>query len=297
MYHTPVLLKESIQGLQVKAGGTYVDATFGGGGHSRAILDRLSSGRLFAFDRDPSSQSNAPEDNHFTLVINNFRHIKNYLKLYNVENIDGLLADLGVSSHQFDSAERGFSTRLKGSLDMRMNPNAQRTALEIVNTYPEEELTRILVEFGEVTQAKKLSYLICEKRSLKSIETTEDLVHITTEFAPRGKENKYLAQVFQAIRIEVNEELDSLKELLEQAGDLIVKGGRLVIISYHSLEDRLVKNFIKSGNFEGKIEKDFYGNPLTNFKSISRKPIVPSEEEIMMNSRARSAKLRVAERI
>jgi 16S rRNA (cytosine1402-N4)-methyltransferase len=297
MYHIPVLLKESIDGLRIKPEGTYVDATFGGGGHSMAILREIGKGRLFAFDRDPSSVANKPEDDRFKLISHNFRYLRNYLTLYNAHKIDGLLADLGVSSHQFDNPERGFSTRFKGGLDMRMDPESEITAAEIVNNYTEEELTKVFASYGEIPTAAGLSRLICKERKLNRFESTDQLVKVCFKLAPGGKENKFLAQVFQALRIEVNDELEALKNLLEQAAEIIYPGGRLVIISYHSLEDRLVKNFIRSGNFEGKLKKDFYGNPLLTFRAINKKPIVPKENEIESNKRARSAKLRIAEKI
>lgn len=297
MYHQPVLLKESVNGLKVTRGGTYVDATFGGGGHSRLILDLLGEGRLFAFDQDPDARTNLPDDGRIKLIQGNFRYLKSFLKLEGVQEIDGLLADLGVSSHQFDLPEKGFSTRFEGNLDMRMNPSSVITAEAIVNEYSQKDLERILFTYGELTRAKKLAELMVTSREAEKIKTTARLVELLSPIAPKGKENKFFARVFQALRIEVNQELEALKEMLNQAADLIRPGGRLVVISYHSLEDRLVKNFIKTDNFEARLEKDFYGNPMVRFTQVTRKPITPTEEEIENNSRARSARLRIAERL
>ncbi|QHT69427.1 16S rRNA (cytosine(1402)-N(4))-methyltransferase RsmH [Rhodocytophaga rosea] len=298
-YHQPVLLSECIEGLQIQPGGVYVDLTFGGGGHSRAILDKLEGGKLYAFDQDADAKENAKElrRKEFTLIEANFRHLRRYLKLYNVRQVDGILADLGVSSHQIDSAERGFSTRFQADLDMRMDQQASLTAKTIVNTYPEAELHKILGMYGEVKNARTLAAAIVKERFSKPVQTVNDLKNILNKFAPRGRENKYYAQVFQALRIEVNEELRVLEEMLEQTALVLKPGGRLVVLSYHSLEDRLVKNFINKGKFSGEVEKDMYGNFQVPFRAVNKKPIEASEEEIAGNNRARSAKLRIAERL
>ncbi len=296
-YHNPVLLKESVDGLAVRKDGIYVDVTFGGGGHSREILKRLGpDGKLFAFDQDAEALENKPEDGRFELINANFRFVKQYLKFYGILKVDGILGDFGVSSHQFDRAERGFSTRLDASLDMRMDQKESLSAREVVNSYPMERLREVLFRFGELKRAGAISRAILEARERKPIETTGELNEVIRPFMQRGKENKGLAQAYQAIRMEVNQELEALKELLMQSADLVKTGGRLSLISYHSLEDRLVKRFFRSGKFEGEVEKDFYGNPLVPFKSVG-KLVVPSAEEISANPRARSAKLRVAERI
>ncbi len=297
MYHNPVLLPESIEGLNITPDGIYVDVTFGGGGHSKAILQQLKDGRLIAFDQDSDALKNTIDDDRFTLVNHNFQFLKNFLRLHNVSKVNGILADLGVSSHQFDVPERGFSIRFDAPLDMRMNNNQVVTAAHIVNTYSEEELQRIFKEYGEIKNSRCFSRGITEARELKPINTTGELIECISKCFPQHKKNKFLAQVFQALRIEVNDEMQTLKILLEQANDSLLPGGRLVVISYHSLEDRLVKNFIKSGNFKGIVDKDFYGNPIVDFKSITRKPIVPNDEEIETNNRARSAKLRIAEKL
>ena len=295
-YHNPVLLKECIAGLNINPEGIYVDVTFGGGGHSREILKHLTTGKLYAFDQDDDAVKNKIEDERFVLIKQNFRYLKNFLKMYNALPIDGLLADLGVSSHQFDEADRGFSIRFEAKLDMRMDRNAKQTAAEILNTYSEEDLKRIFKLYGEVDNAGYLASIIFHSRKVKAIETVNDLKVTITKCVKRGKENQYYAQVFQALRIEVNKELDVLQELLLQSLDVLKPGGRLVVISYHSLEDRLVKNIMRSGKFEGEVEKDFFGNQLTPFKQITRKPLVPSDAENIENSRARSAKLRIAEK-
>jgi 16S rRNA (cytosine1402-N4)-methyltransferase len=295
-YHNPVLLKECIDGLNINPEGIYVDVTFGGGGHSREILKHLTTGKLYAFDQDDDAIKNKIDDERFVLIKQNFRYLKNFLKMYNALPIDGLLADLGVSSHQFDEAERGFSIRFDSKLDMRMDQNAKQTAADILNTYTEEDLKRIFRLYGEVDNAGYLASIIFHNRKDKAIETVNDLKVMITKCVKRGKENQYYAQVFQALRIEVNKEMDVLQEMLLQSLDVLKPGGRLVVISYHSLEDRLVKNIMRSGKFEGEVEKDFFGNQLTPFKQISKKPIVPSDEENKLNSRARSAKLRVAEK-
>ncbi len=295
-YHNPVLLKNCIEGLNINPKGIYVDVTFGGGGHSREILKHLTTGKLYAFDQDEDAVKNKIDDERFVLIRQNFRYLKNFLKMYNALPIDGLLADLGVSSHQFDEAERGFSTRFDAKLDMRMDRGAKLTAAEVLNTYTEEDLKRIFKMYGEVENAGRLAYHIVHSRNTKKIETVNDLKLAIDKCVKRGRENKYYAQVFQALRIEVNKELDALKELLTQSLEVIKPGGRLVVISYQSLEDKLVKNIIRSGKFEGEVEKDFFGNQLTPLTAITRKAIVPSEEEIAENSRARSAKLRIAEK-
>lgn len=295
-YHNPVLLKDCIEGLNIDPTGIYVDVTFGGGGHSREILKNLNSGKLYAFDQDEDAQRNKIEDPRFVLIKQNFRYLKNFLKLYNAIPVNGILADLGVSSHQFDEAERGFSIRQDAKLDMRMDQNAKQTAADVLNTYSEEDLKRVFKLYGEVENAGRLAYAICHNRKEKEITTVNELKAAIEKCVRRGKENQYYAQVFQALRIEVNKELDVLQELLVQSLDILKPGGRLVVMSYHSLEDRLVKNFTRSGKFEGEIEKDFFGNPITPFKQITRKPIMPDEKEIGENSRARSAKLRIVEK-
>ena len=296
-YHLPVMLNECIEGLNIRPDGTYVDATFGGGGHSRAILSHLGEGgRLIAFDQDADALENALDDSRFTLLNENFRHMKSFLRLHGVRSVDGVLADLGVSSHQFDVAERGFSTRLNGELDLRMDRRQETTARDLVNSASEEELTRMLRLYGELPNAYQMAKAICRARMEKEIVTTFDLRDAVSRHLPRGMENKYLAMLFQALRIEVNGELDALKEMLQQSVDVLVSGGRLVVMSYHSLEDRLVKNFFKTGNFEGELKKDFYGNPIVPLKLVTRKAVVASETELQENNRARSAKLRVAER-
>lgn len=296
MYHIPVMLDQCIEGLRIKPEGVYVDVTFGGGGHSRAILGRLTTGRLLAFDQDEDASQNAFDDERFTFIPQNFRYFKNFIQLYHGGKVDGIIADLGVSSHQFDTAEKGFSTRLSGPLDMRMSQTAPVDAATIVNTYDHAALTRILRLYGEMQQPQLIASDIIMARDSEPIETTEQLKAAVQHRLPRGKENKVLAQLFQALRIEANQELDALCDLLSQCPDVLASGGRLVVLSYHSLEDRLVKNFMKTGNAEGKEEKDFYGNSLTPYNIITRKPIVPTDEEIERNSRARSAKLRIAER-
>ena len=297
-YHLPVMLNECIEGLNIRPDGTYVDATFGGGGHSRAILAHLGEGgRLIAFDQDADALENALDDSRFTLLNENFRHMKSFLRLHGVRSVDGVLADLGVSSHQFDVAERGFSTRLNGELDLRMDRRQEMTARDLVNSASEEELTRMLRLYGELPNAYQMAKAICRARMEKEIVTTFDLRDAVSRHLPRGMENKYLAMLFQALRIEVNGELEALKEMLQQSVDVLVPGGRLVVMSYHSLEDRLVKNFFKAGNFEGEVNKDFYGNPIVPLKPVVRKAITASEEELQVNSRARSAKLRVAEKL
>ncbi len=297
-YHTPVLLDESVSALITDTDGVYADATFGGGGHSREILSRLSAkGKLLAFDRDEDAIGNRPDDTRLTLVRNNFRFIHNY-SLYHghTEGLDGILADLGVSSHQFDTPERGFSFRYDAPLDMRMNREAKLSAADIVNGYEEEDIERILRLYGEVDHSRKAAALICRARSTKAIKTTSDLDAAIRDILPKFAEHKALAKVYQALRIEVNQEMRSLEKFLYGAEKALKQGGRLVVITYHSLEDRMVKNFIKTGNVEGEVRKDIYGNIRPGMKAVNRKPILPQEEEISMNTRARSAKLRIAEK-
>ncbi len=297
MYHNPVLLHRSIELLNIDPKGVYVDVTFGGGGHSRVLLQRLDGqGRLIAFDQDPDAWNNVPDDDRFTLIPHNFRFLKNFLRLHRAIPVDGILADLGVSSHQFDVPDRGFSTRFDARLDMRMNPSVGNTAETVVNSYSAEELQKIFTQYGELRSSYCISRAIVKARADKPIQTTGQLIEVIRECLPERKINKLSAMVFQALRIEVNEELEVLKEMLTQAAEVLKPGGRLVVISYHSLEDRLVKNFFRAGNFEGKIEKDFYGNVLSPLKPLSGKAVIPNEEEIRENSRARSAKLRVAEK-
>ena len=286
-----------MEGLNIKPDGIYVDVTFGGGGHSREILKHLGpKGRLLAFDQDADAQKNLPKDDRLTFIDQNFRYLKNNCRLQGAIPADGILADLGVSSHQFDQPERGFSIRFDADLDMRMDQGSSLTAKQIVNTYTEEQLHRIFGIYGEIKNAKTLSQTLVTQRLNKPIDTVDELKKAISKLIPKGKENKYLAQVFQALRIEVNQELEALKEFLEQTVDVLKKEGRLVVMSYHSLEDRLVKNFIGKGKFQGEVEKDFFGNPIKPLESITRKAIVASEEEIKLNNRARSAKSRIAEK-
>ncbi|HNV81565.1 MAG TPA: 16S rRNA (cytosine(1402)-N(4))-methyltransferase RsmH [Tenuifilaceae bacterium] len=297
-YHVPVLLAESIEGLRIKPKGIYIDLTFGGGGHSRAIIRNLSSkGRLIAFDQDKEALTNRIEDPRFKLVNANFKYLYNYLRYLGVVQVDGILADLGVSSHHFDSPDRGFSYRTDGPLDMRMNRSAQLTAAEVVNSYQPERLKEILEQYGEVPNAKRVVGVICRERGRKPIETVQQLRDLVSPLFPAKTLNKELSKLFQAIRIEVNREIESLQRMIGQAADVLVPGGRFVVISYHSLEDRLVKNFFKSGNFEGEVSKDFYGNVISPFRLVNRKVIVPSDAEIEENPRARSAKLRIGEKV
>jgi 16S rRNA (cytosine1402-N4)-methyltransferase len=296
MYHNPVMLDKCIEGLNIEPSGVYVDVTFGGGGHSRAILERLTTGHLYAFDQDEDAAQNAFNDERFTFIPQNFRYFKNFIQLYHGGKVDGIIADLGVSSHQFDTPEKGFSTRFDGPLDMRMSQMTPNDAATVVNTYDHEALTRILRLYGEMQQPHLVASDIIMARDAEPIETTAQLKAAVQNRLPRGKENKVLAQLFQALRIEVNQELDTLCAFLSQCPDVLKPGGRLVVMSYHSLEDRLVKNFMKTGNAEGKEDKDFFGNLQTPYTIITRKPIVPTDEEIENNSRARSAKLRIAER-
>jgi len=296
MYHKPVLLNECMELLGIQPGGVYVDATFGGGGHAKEILKKLEGGRLIAFDQDEDAAANSPQDPRFTFVNHNFRFMKNFLRLHKTAPVDGILADLGVSSHQIDVPLRGFSIRSEGALDMRMDRRKPLTAHTIINTYTEERLVGIFRSYGEIINAKKLSARICEARREKEIASTSELVSIAKTCAEKGKENKYLAQVFQALRIEVNQEMEVLEEFLTHSLDVLRSGGRLAVISYHSLEDRMVKNYFRTGNFEGELKKDFYGNVLSPWKNITRKAVVAGDEEVEMNSRARSARLRVAEK-
>lgn len=297
MYHRPVLLKESINGLAIKPDGVYVDATFGGGGHSAEILKQLSSGKLVAFDQDDDAMNNKFDDERFIFVNSNFIFLKNFLMFYKVMPVDGILADLGISSYQIDEPSRGFSTRFDGALDMRMNNNIDLDAGKVINNYSENELKEIFSKYGEIRNSGKLASVLINKRKEKRITTTEELKNAIRSCVIKKNENKYFAQVFQAIRIEVNDELGALKKFLKETANVLKPGGRLVVISYHSLEDRLVKNFMKSGNFKGEIKKDFYGNPQIDFKLINKKPIIPAEAEIKVNKRARSAKLRIAEKL
>ena len=294
-YHKPVMLQECIEGLNIKPDGIYVDVTFGGGGHSREILKHLGpQGRLLAFDQDADAQKNLPNDDRLTFIDQNFRYLKNNCRLQGAISADGILADLGVSSHQFDQPERGFSTRFDADLDMRMDQGGSLTARDVVNNYTEEQLHRIFGIYGEIKNAKSLARTLVTVRLNKTIQTVADLKNAIAQLIPKGKENKYLAQVFQALRIEVNQELEALKEFLEQTVDVLKSEGRLVVMSYHSLEDRLVKNFIAKGKFHGEVEKDFFGNQIKPLDSLTRKAIVASEKEIKENNRARSAKLRIA---
>jgi len=295
-YHVPVLLNEAVSGLEIKADGDYVDVTFGGGGHSREIFSRLKTGRLFAFDQDEDAAANVIHNDRFFFIRHNFKYIRNFLKYYDVDQVDGILADLGVSSHDFDVAERGFSFRFDGDLDMRMNRDSTQTAADLVNSYSEDQLRTMFREFGEIDNAGRLAKQLVFARNIKPVKTIEQFREAIAPCVPRLQESKYLAKVFQALRIETNKEMDVLHEFLEQSINLLKPGGRLVVITYHSLEDRMVKNFIRSGDFSGKQEKDFFGNVESPLVAINRKVIVPSEEEIEKNPRARSGKLRIAEK-
>ncbi|MDD7723477.1 MAG: 16S rRNA (cytosine(1402)-N(4))-methyltransferase RsmH [bacterium] len=298
-YHVPVMLHESLEGLQIKSSGTYVDVTFGGGGHSRGILRNLGTdGTLYGFDQDADAEQNIPDDPRFVFVRSNFRYLYNFMRYHGVAGeVDGLLADLGVSSHHFDDQERGFSFRFEGALDMRMNTRGGQTAADILNNYSEEQLSDVFYLYGELKAARKLAAVIVKARQTQAIETIPDLLEILKPFVGKDKEKKFLAQAFQALRIEVNDEMRALKEMLQQTTRVLKPGGRLVVITYHSLEDRLVKNFLKTGNFEGKAEQDFFGNRSVAFRLINNKVMVPSDEEIERNPRSRSAKLRIAERL
>ena len=297
-YHVPVLLNESIDGLAIKPDGIYVDVTFGGGGHSKEILRRLGKkGHLYSFDQDPDAEKNIVNDDRFTFVRSNFRYLKNWMRYYGVDHIDGLLADLGVSSHHFDDETRGFSFRFDAPLDMRMNKRAGTTAAEILNNYDEEQLADIFYIYGELKNARKIAATIANTRNEKKIETTGDLMNVTEKLFQREREKKEMAKMFQALRIEVNHEMDALKEMLNGAMDTLCEGGRLSVITYHSLEDRIVKNMMKAGNVEGKIKQDFFGRIEAPFRLVNNKVIVPSDEEQQQNPRSRSAKLRIAEKI
>jgi len=293
------MLTECIEGLAINPSGIYVDVTFGGGGHSLKILEQLKEGRLIAFDQDEDAKKQAEniQSRSFTFCQENFKYMKQYLKLNGVTKVDGILADLGISSHQIDSPERGFSTRFDGPLDMRMNKKSGVTAAKLLNEYPDDKLHKIFGMYGEVKNARTLAKAIVQQRTVKPFESNNDLITVLKSLAPRGKEFKYYAQVFQALRIEVNQELEALEEFLLQCADVMNTGGRLVIMSYHSLEDRMVKNYINTGKVYGELEKDFYGNPLKPFQAITRKPVEASEEEVKENNRARSAKLRIAEKL
>lgn len=299
-YHVPVLLKESVDGLNIGEGGIFVDVTFGGGGHSREILSRLDvNGHLYSFDQDADAEKNAEgfDAGKFTFVRSNFRFLKNFLKYHGVEQIDGLLADLGVSSHHFDDSERGFSFRFEGKLDMRMNQRAGKTAADVVNTYDEKQLADVLYLYGELKQSRKIASAIVKSRQTKKVETIGDFLDIVKPFFRNEREKKELAKVFQALRIEVNHEMDALRDMLKGATEMLKPGGRLVVITYHSLEDRIVKNVMKTGNAEGEEDKDFFGRVNTPYRLINRQVIVPSDEEMTRNPRSRSAKLRIAEKI
>lgn len=297
-YHHPVMLEQCLEGLNIQPDGVYVDVTFGGGGHSKAILERLGpEGRLVAFDQDPDARNEAKklDDKRLLFVDANFRYLKKFLRVNSIKQVNGILADLGISSHQIDVPDRGFSTRFDGPLDMRMNPNAEFSARNVINEYGEAELHKIFGLYGEIKNAKTLAGAVHAARMNQAIETVQDFRHVLQRFAPKGKEFKYFAQVFQAVRIEVNEEMTVLEEFLTQVPDVLAPAGRLVVMSYHSLEDRLVKNFIRSGKFYGEAEKDLYGNELKPLRSVTRKPVEATAEEIALNPRARSAKLRIAE--
>ncbi len=296
-YHNPVLLKETVDGLNIKPDGVYVDVTFGGGGHSREIMSRLGeNGKLVAFDQDEDALRNAIDDDRFLLINENFRNIKRFLRFHGIKEVDGILGDFGVSSHQFDVAERGFSTRFDAELDMRMNRRGDLSAFHVVNEYDEQDLKRVFVQYGELKNGGAMANVIVTARKDKQIRNTEHLKQVLSKFLPAHKSNKILAQIYQAIRIEVNQEIDVLKEFLEQSLEILKPGGRLSVISYHSLEDRLVKRFMRNGMFEGEPERDMFGRFEVPFKIIE-KLIVPTEEEIEINNRARSAKLRVAEKL
>ena len=296
-YHNPVMLKECINGLNIKPNGVYVDATFGGGGHSKAILDNLSGGKLYSFDQDLDVNQNLFQDKRFKFIKSNFRYIKKFLKVEGVEKIDGLLADLGVSSHQIDSPKRGFSIRFNEKIDMRMNMEMPQSAVNILNEYSKEKLSEIFWRYGEFSNSNLIADKIIDFRKSNAIVNTNDLILSLKNLTPTSKKNKFLARVFQAIRIEVNDELSCLIDLLNSCNELLKTNARIVVISYHSLEDRIVKNFIKKGNVEGKLVKDFFGNVKRNFKQLNNKIICPKDDEILNNPRSRSAKLRIAERI
>ena len=295
-YHNPVLLNECIEGLGIKPTGIYVDVTFGGGGHSKLILKNLVGGKLYAFDQDKNAHENALSGDGFKLINANFRHLKNFLRMEGVRKIDGLLADLGVSSHQFDVAERGFSIRFDGELDMRMNTNSPLSAKQVVNEYGQQDLANILFKYGELRNSRAIAREIVNAREIETIVTTNQLIDVVGHMVPEKNRNQFLARIFQAIRIEVNDEIKALEEMLLEAVDMLNEGGRLVVLSYHSLEDRMVKNLMKKGNIEGDLKKDFFGNPVKDLKEVNRKVIVATEEQIVENTRARSARLRIAEK-
>lgn len=297
LYHIPVMLGPCIEGLAIDPNGIYVDLTFGGGGHSREILKQLDKGHLYGFDQDSDAEANVPDDDKFTFIQANFRDFRKYLRLYGVQQVDGILADLGISSHQIDEPKRGFSTRFEGELDMRMSSGMDISAKEVLNTYEESKLHKIFGIYGEIKNAKTLAQAVVSERTMKPFATTEGFKELLKRFAPRGKEFKYFAQVFQALRIEVNDEMGALEDMLKQTVDALKPEGRLVIMSYHSLEDRLVKNFLAKGKFQGEVEKDFYGNLIRPLEPVTRKALIASDEEIQKNNRARSAKLRIAKRI
>jgi len=296
MYHQPVLLHEAVEGLAVRPQGVYVDVTYGGGGHSKLILSKLGDGHLIAFDTDEDALKNVILDERLKVVNSNFKFLQNFLQLYDFEKVDGILADLGISSHQLDSPERGFAARLDSRIDLRMDRRKDLDAVQILNKYDEARLAEILRDYAELPNSGRLAALICKHRREKKIVSTTDLVSSIKSAIPPGAENRFLARVFQALRIEINDELGALRELMIQGRDALKPGGRLVVITYHSLEDRLVKNFMRSGNFEGKIEEDFFGNRTTVFTLITKKPVTPSQEELVRNPRSRSAKLRIAEK-
>lgn len=298
VYHIPALLEECMQGLDIKPSGTYVDVTFGGGGHSREILSRLGKdGHLYSFDQDEDAQRNIVDDERFTFVYSNFKYLKNFMLYHEVEGVDGILADLGVSFHHFDESERGFSFRFDAPLDMRMNKKARLTAAEILATYSDDRLAQLFALYGEMRNARRIASAIVARRASGGVKTTGELLDVVAPFINRKQEKKELAQIFQSLRIEVNNEMDSLKSMLNQATQLLKPGGRLVVITYHSLEDRIVKNFIKTGNVEGVMEKDFYGRVKAPLQAVNNKVIVPTDEEVERNPRARSAKLRIAQKM
>ncbi len=298
VYHIPALLEECLEGLNICPNGTYVDVTFGGGGHSRGIIENLGEeGRLFSFDQDSDAEKNIIDDKRFTFVKSNFRFLKNFMQYHNVDEVDGIIADLGVSFHHFDEADRGFSFRFDGKLDMRMNRRGGKSASEIINRYPEDKIADILYYYGEMRNARRIASAIVKRRENKSIETTSDFLSVIKDLVNPKQEKKELAQIFQALRIEVNDEMASLKTMLMQSAKILKPGGRMVVLTYHSLEDRIVKDFFKFGNFEGKAEKDFFGRVIAPLKQVNNKVIIPSEEEIERNPRSRSAKLRIAEKL
>jgi 16S rRNA (cytosine1402-N4)-methyltransferase len=295
-YHIPVMLGPCIEGLAIDPNGIYIDLTFGGGGHSREILKHLDKGHLYGFDQDVDAEANIPADDRFTFIQANFRDFRKYLRLYGVSQVDGILADLGISSHQIDEPKRGFSTRFEGELDMRMSSGMDISAKDVLNTYEEGKLHKIFGIYGEIKNAKTLAQAVVSQRAAAQFETTADFKALLQKYAPRGKEFKYFAQVFQALRIEVNDEMGALEDMLKQTVEALKPGGRLVVMSYHSLEDRLVKNFINKGKFQGEVEKDFYGNMIRPLEPVHRKALTADEDEILRNNRARSAKLRIAEK-